>query len=37
MNVPMRECGSLVCLWPWDEDCNDEKKEEGRYGFSRGK
>ena len=19
-NVPMRECGSLVCLWPWDDD-----------------
>ena len=18
-NVPMRECGSLVCLWPWDD------------------
>ena len=31
-NVPMRECGSLVCLWPWDEhdniitDDEDEKK-----------
>lgn len=32
-NVPMRECGSLVCLWPWDEnnvnnttDEHDEKK-----------
>ena len=22
-NVPMRECGSLVCLWPWDDDTND--------------
>ena len=19
MNVPMRECGSLVCKWPWDD------------------
>ncbi|KAL7464577.1 hypothetical protein ACHAXS_004915 [Conticribra weissflogii] len=19
-NVPKRECGSLVCLWPWDEE-----------------
>lgn len=29
MNVPMRECGSLVCLWPWDDedwDDLDEKK-----------
>ena len=25
-NVPMRECGSLVCLWPWDDDDEDEKK-----------
>lgn len=31
-NVPMRECGSLVCLWPWDDhhdnddDYCDEKK-----------
>ena len=30
-NVPMRECGSLVCLWPWDDDHiisdgDDEKK-----------
>jgi glycerol-3-phosphate dehydrogenase len=23
-NVPMRECGSLICLWPWDD--NDEAK-----------
>jgi glycerol-3-phosphate dehydrogenase len=22
-NVPMRECGSLVCLWPWDDDHRD--------------
>lgn len=29
MNVPMRECGSLVCVWPWDEeDSNlDEEKK----------
>jgi glycerol-3-phosphate dehydrogenase len=26
MSVPMRECGSLVCMWPWDKDCNDESK-----------
>ena len=25
--MPMRECGSLVCLWPWDEDCDDEDDE----------
>jgi len=29
-NVPMRECGSLVCLWPWDED-EDEKKSEWNF------
>jgi len=36
-NVPMRECGSLVCLWPWDVDNDndvthsrvDEKKFDG--------
>jgi len=31
-NVPMRECGSLVCLWPWDDDTSDsvdEKKFDG--------
>jgi len=35
-NVPMRECGSLVCLWPWDDDTVtsivssvDEKKFDG--------
>ena len=32
-NVPLRECGSLVCLWPWDDDDiseedNEEKKVE---------
>lgn len=32
-NVPMRECGSLVCLWPWDDhtdsdDCDEKKIEE---------
>ena len=27
MNVPIRECGSLVCLWPWDDDCDDEGDE----------
>ena len=28
-NVPTRECGSLVCLWPWDDDgVLDEKKLE---------
>ncbi len=21
-NIPTRPCGSLVCLWPWDEDDN---------------
>jgi hypothetical protein len=30
MNVPMRECGSLVCLWSWDDSdgqgVDDEKK-----------
>jgi len=39
-NVPKRDCGSLVCLWPWDEDeeevravdC-DEKKVENEYEF----
>ncbi|KAL9180885.1 hypothetical protein ACHAXT_009690 [Thalassiosira profunda] len=25
-NVPMRECGSLVCLWPWDGEDAEEKK-----------
>lgn len=28
-NVPMRECGSLVCLWPWDihhSDHNDKQE-----------
>ena len=28
-NVPMRECGSLVCLWPWDEE-EGEKKIDGK-------
>jgi len=41
MNVPMRECGSLVCLWPWDvvekkktetEEEEDEKKLEDDEG-----
>ncbi|KAL7533939.1 hypothetical protein ACHAXR_005538 [Thalassiosira sp. AJA248-18] len=27
-NVPMRECGSLVCLWPWDEDEDEKKSDE---------
>ena len=33
-NVPMRECGSLVCLWPWDDhpdnddDCDEKKIDE---------
>ena len=26
-NVPMRECGSLVCSWPWDDDHNDTTDE----------
>ncbi|EJK45646.1 hypothetical protein THAOC_35732, partial [Thalassiosira oceanica] len=26
-NVPTRECGSLVCLWPWDEQGNKAKGE----------
>ena len=36
-NVPFRECGSLVCLWPWDvnenevnyDEVDDEKKIDG--------
>jgi len=34
-NVPMRECGSLVCLWPWDDNTDsdvssvNEKKFDG--------
>jgi glycerol-3-phosphate dehydrogenase len=33
MNVLMRECGSLVCAWPWDEDFDgidvEKKTEDG--------
>lgn len=24
-NIPMRECGSLVCLWPWDHHHDDHQ------------
>ncbi|KAL7527607.1 hypothetical protein ACHAWF_002242 [Thalassiosira exigua] len=30
-NVPARECGSLVCAWPWDDD-DDEDGGEGEEG-----
>ncbi|KAL7497461.1 hypothetical protein ACHAWT_007432 [Skeletonema menzelii] len=39
-NVPMRECGSLVCLWPWDDHdddttthVEDEKKIDDENAF----
>ena len=28
-NVPHRDCGSLVCAWPWDNNDNDDHHEEG--------
>lgn len=31
MNVPMRPCGSLVCLWPWNDS---ETNEEENYSAS---
>ncbi|EED94040.1 predicted protein [Thalassiosira pseudonana CCMP1335] len=29
-NIPMRECGSVVCMWPWDEEeeCGGEDSDE---------
>lgn len=27
MNIPFRECGSLVCLWPWDECCGSQEEK----------
>mmetsp|Transcript_17393 Transcript_17393/g.19835 ORF Transcript_17393/g.19835 Transcript_17393/m.19835 type:complete len:572 (+) Transcript_17393:71-1786(+) len=32
MNIPMRECGSLVCLWPWDGDGNGDGNGNGNDG-----
>mmetsp|Transcript_9021 Transcript_9021/g.20358 ORF Transcript_9021/g.20358 Transcript_9021/m.20358 type:complete len:491 (+) Transcript_9021:103-1575(+) len=36
-NVPMRECGSLVCLWPWDRDEDEdvEKSDDENKNSSR--
>ena len=36
-NVPFRECGSLVCLWPWDvnvDEVNDDEVEEKKFDDS---
>ncbi len=24
MNIPYRDCGSLVCTWPWDDDAHEK-------------
>ena len=29
-NIPHRECGSLVCLWPWDEESNQEEAAQSK-------
>ncbi|KAL7539043.1 hypothetical protein ACHAWF_006275, partial [Thalassiosira exigua] len=31
-NVPTRECGSLVCAWPWDDDDSGDGGGEGEEG-----
>jgi len=31
MHVPLVECGSLVCLWPWDGPCDEDASEEDGY------
>ncbi|EJK64745.1 hypothetical protein THAOC_14489, partial [Thalassiosira oceanica] len=33
-NVPTRECGSLVCLWPWDEQGNGGEAADDSAGSS---
>ena len=36
-NVPIRECGSLVCLWPWDvnvDEVNDDEVDEKKFDDS---
>eukprot|EP00804_Cyclotella_cryptica_P002179 CCRYP_006575-RA/>CCRYP_006575-RA protein AED:0.40 eAED:0.40 QI:0/-1/0/1/-1/1/1/0/434 len=34
MNVPMRECGSLVCLWSWDGSDSERLEDEKKFDFS---
>eukprot|EP00980_Cylindrotheca_fusiformis_P016048 scaffold4731_cov70-Cylindrotheca_fusiformis.AAC.2 len=29
-NVPTRPCGSLVCLWPWDDDDDDDNNNNNK-------